>query len=82
MKKLLTLAVMAAAPLLMSADSVQAKGKNPRPPSSFEGQWYVTPGGCSYSRTQAPGYPPKWYLIVNPHHLGQPPAKPSCPRVL
>ena len=83
MKKFLNMALVAAAPLMFSADVAVAKSKkNQRPPDSFQGQWYVTPAGCSYSRAQAPGYPPQWYLIVNPHHLGQPPAKRSCPRVL
>lgn len=26
--------------------------------------------GCTYRRTQAPGYPPRWILVVNPSRLG------------
>lgn len=33
-------------------------------------QWKVLANGCSYSRTQAPGYAPQWILIQNPHHVG------------
>ena len=53
-----------------------------RPSSSYAGQWYTTPDGCSYSRAQAPGYPVMWILIQNPHHIGQPDARPDCPRTL
>lgn len=54
----------------------------PRPPDSYQGQWYVTPQGCSYSRAQAPGYRPTWHLILNPHHIGQPNAPRGCPAML
>lgn len=53
-----------------------------RPPESFQGQWFTTADGCSYSRAKAPGYPPAWYLIMNPHHLGQPAPHRGCARVL
>ncbi len=60
--------------------------KNPlgtyRPPESFQGQWYTAPNGCSYSRAQAPGYPPSWHLILNPHHIGQKPAHSGCAAML
>ncbi len=56
--------------------------KHPAPSDSYKSQWYTAPNGCSYSRAQAPGYPPSWHLILNPHHIGQPPAKKSCPPVL
>lgn len=39
---------------------------------------WVTPNGCAYSRTQAPGRAPVWYLIQNPHHLGMPKAHLDC----
>ncbi|WP_397542807.1 hypothetical protein [Roseovarius salis] len=57
-------------------------GHHPRPPEGYSGQWYTTPGGCSYSRARAPGYRVTWHLIINPHHIGQPPAKASCPPML
>lgn len=72
---LLALSFLSAGPLLAAA----SVPKNPAPPASYVGQWYTTPGGCSYSRAQAPGYAPTWHLIINPHHIGQPPAKASCP---
>ncbi|MCE8006538.1 hypothetical protein [Aestuariivita sp.] len=60
--------------------------KNPvgsnRPPASFSGQWYTAPNGCSYSRAQAPGYPPSWHLILNPHHIGGKPAHSGCASML
>lgn len=60
--------------------------KNPigtyRPPASFQGQWFTAPNGCSYSRAQAPGYPPSWHLILNPHHIGQPTAHRGCAAML
>ena len=45
-------------------------------------QWITTPNGCSYSRTQAPGYPVQWILILNPHHIGQPDAHMGCAPML
>ncbi len=33
--------------------------------------YMTTADGCTYRRTQAPGYPPRWILVVNPHHIGQ-----------
>ncbi|WP_050929617.1 hypothetical protein [Aestuariivita boseongensis] len=60
--------------------------KNPkgsyRPPETFQGQWYTAPNGCSYSRAQAPGYPPTWHLILNPHHIGGKPAHAGCAAML
>lgn len=56
-----------------------AQSAHPRPPESYQGQWYTTPGKCSYSRAQAPGYPVQWVLILNPHHIGQPNAHAGCP---
>ena len=52
------------------------------PPSSYQGQWYTTPDGCSYSRAQAPGYEVMWVLIINPHHIGQPTAGRHCQMIL
>lgn len=55
----------------------------PKTPSAVQngpyGQWYTTQDNCTYSRTQAPGYPPQWYLVLNPHHLGKPDAHAGCP---
>ncbi len=48
------------------------------PPAGYTGQWFTTPDGCSYSRTQAPGYPVQWMLVVNPKHIGQPNAHSRC----
>lgn len=45
-------------------------------------QWITTPDGCSYSRTQAPGYAAQWILILNPHHIGRPNAHMKCAPVL
>ena len=36
-----------------------------------QGDYMTTPDGCTYRRTQAPGYPPRWILVTNPHHLGR-----------
>jgi hypothetical protein len=71
----------------LAAMPAQAYG-NKRAPSAPQqmyqtgGQWMTTPDGCSYSRTQAPGYPPMWVLILNPHHIGQPNAHARCAPVL
>ena len=65
-----------------AAIAQNGKGSQMRPPATFTGQWYTAPNGCSYSRAQAPGYPPSWHLIRNPHHIGKPSAKTSCPVML
>ncbi len=91
MKKLIALAVLVTAIGLVLATSAEAfflnggtrdQLKNQRPPDSYQGQWYTTPDGCSYSRAKAPGYRTTWHLIINPHHIGQPNAKKSCPVML
>lgn len=59
--------------------------KAPLPPAGTVqtgSQWITTPDGCSYSRTQAPGYPAQWILILNPHHIGRPNAHMKCKPVL
>ncbi|WP_152615700.1 hypothetical protein [Leisingera sp. ANG-M1] len=43
---------------------------------------WITPNGCTYSRTQAPGYAPVWYLVQNPHHVGMPNAHRGCPNAV
>ncbi|MFY0311940.1 hypothetical protein ACFMBG_18830 [Leisingera sp. D0M16] len=40
---------------------------------------WTSPDGCTYSRTQAPGREPVWYLVLNPHHAGKPNAHGGCP---
>lgn len=40
--------------------------------------YMTTPQGCSYRRTQAPGYPARWILIVNPQRLGLPKRPRGC----
>lgn len=49
-----------------------------RPHASFKGQWFTTQDGCSYSRANPPGGQSVWYLIQNPHHIGQPNAHSGC----
>lgn len=53
-----------------------------RPHASFKGQWFTTQDGCSYSRANPPGGQSVWYLILNPHHIGQPNAHSGCARTL
>ncbi|MHA6323719.1 hypothetical protein [Roseivivax sp. CAU 1753] len=48
------------------------------PPAGFQGQWFTTSDGCTYSRTQAPGYPVQWIIVLNPRHIGQPNAHRGC----
>ena len=55
---------------------------NPNPMYAQAGQWYTAPNGCSYTRTQAPGQPVQWFLIVNPHHIGGRNATSACASVL
>ncbi|SPF81850.1 hypothetical protein [Pseudoprimorskyibacter insulae] len=45
-------------------------------------EFYTTPDNCTYRRTQAPGYPPMWIIIRNPHHIGRPDAPRHCPGTL
>ncbi|WP_299922254.1 hypothetical protein [uncultured Pelagimonas sp.] len=42
------------------------------------GDVMTTAKGCSYQRTQAPGHPPRWILIVNPQRLGLPKPPRRC----
>ncbi|MGH1577326.1 hypothetical protein [Planktotalea sp.] len=55
---------------------------NPNPTFAQAGQWYTAPNGCSYSRTQAPGQPVQWMLILNPHHIGGRNATSGCASIL
>ncbi|EAQ03696.1 hypothetical protein OB2597_10651 [Pseudooceanicola batsensis HTCC2597] len=76
-----------AATFALAAAGAQAVGTHqpPRVPTNIYttgSQWITTPDGCSYSRTQAPGYPVQWVLILNPHHIGQPDAHKRCAPLL
>lgn len=82
MHKLAALAALSIA-LTTSAVSAQAIVRNaPKPPTASNAQWYIAPDGCSYSRTQAPGYPVVWMLIKNPHHIGGQNATKRCKSML
>ena len=78
----LAVALTVAAPAEALFGVGKRKAAPPAPPSSYQGQWYTTPDGCSYSRAKAPGYATMWVLILNPHHIGQPPAGPHCATIL
>ncbi|MEN9062756.1 MULTISPECIES: hypothetical protein [Ponticoccus] len=43
-----------------------------------QGDYMTTAQGCTYRRTQAPGYPPRWILVLNPKHIGLPNSPRSC----
>ncbi len=43
-----------------------------------QGDYMTTNEGCTYRRTQAPGYPPRWILVLNPRHIGLPASPRSC----
>ena len=74
---------LATAGLTATSAVAQGKGReNLAPPVTYTGQWFTAANGCSYSRAQAPGYPPSWHLIQNPHHIGKPTAKNGCPSIL
>lgn len=75
------------ASLVTGGDTALAGGRvvpQPIPAGTVQtgSQWITTPNGCSYSRTQAPGRPVQWILILNPHHIGQPDAHIGCAPVL
>jgi len=42
------------------------------------GNYMTLANGCTYRKTQAPGYPPRWILVVNPHHMGRKVARAKC----
>lgn len=79
-----TVAIIALGLSLVTTTAIAQNGNSSqlRPPASYTGQWYTAPNGCSYSRAQAPGYPPSWHLILNPHHIGKASAKTRCPVML
>ena len=43
-----------------------------KPASSYAGQHFQNSLGCVYSRTQAPGHPLVWHLLVNTRVPGCP----------
>lgn len=43
-----------------------------------QGDYMTTAEGCTYRRTQAPGYPPRWILVLNPKHIGRPNSPRRC----
>lgn len=47
---------------------------------SFSGNaaHWTSPNGCTYSRTHDAGGRVVWYLVQNPHHVGQPNAHSGC----
>lgn len=47
--------------------------------ASAAGNYMTTADGCTYRRTQAPGYAPNWILVLNPHHIGRPNSPRHCP---
>lgn len=77
-----TLIAAVALSLTFSAASAQDTLYNPNPTYAQNGQWYIAPNGCSYSRTQAPGQPVQWMLILNPHHIGGKNATRACASIL
>lgn len=73
--------LIAAAALAVASTASFAEAQV-RPSAGYQGQWYTTPDGCSYSRTQAPGYAVSWVLIQNPHHINQPNVGDHCANML
>ncbi len=64
--------------VLGPASAPKKLGDTIQPPAGYVKQHWVHPNACSYSRAQAPGYKPTWHLILNPYHIGQPPAHAGC----
>ncbi|WP_417742358.1 hypothetical protein [Salipiger sp.] len=62
--------------------TLSANNAHPYPGAAYQGQVYVTPGGCSYSRAQVPGYKPTWHLILNGAAAGLTNAHRRCPTML
>lgn len=46
------------------------------------GNYMTTADGCTYRRTQAPGFAPAWILVLNPHHIGRPNSPRHCSGML
>ncbi|CUH77500.1 hypothetical protein [Tropicibacter naphthalenivorans] len=47
-----------------------------------KGDYMTTPQGCTYRKTKAPGYPARWILVLNPHHIGKPNSPRNCKGML
>ncbi|MFW2544414.1 hypothetical protein ACN2XU_17400 [Primorskyibacter sp. 2E107] len=43
-----------------------------------KGDYRTMSNGCTYRRTQAPGYPPRWILVINPTRIGLPAPRGRC----
>lgn len=77
-------AVLAAAASLMAVPaSAQSNTQVSSMPvlssqGGMSGDYMTTADGCTYRRTQAPGYAPKWILVLNPHHIGRPNSPRHC----
>ena len=85
---LLTLATLALAPLgpTGGADGTTLAQAQPQTQPFIttqgmrapQGNFMTDARGCVYRKTQAPGYPPRWILVVNPQRLGFPPPPRGC----
>lgn len=43
-----------------------------------QGDYMTTADGCTYRRTQAPGHPVRWIIVLNPHHIGKASSPGKC----
>lgn len=43
-----------------------------------QGDYMTTAEGCTYRRTQAPGQPVRWIIVLNPHHVGKGVSSSKC----
>lgn len=50
----------------------------PAPSAAYQGQHWISPEGCTYSRAKAPGYAPTWHLVHNGSQYGMTDAKRGC----
>lgn len=46
------------------------------------GDYMTTADGCTYRRTQAPGHPVRWIIVLNPHHVGKGVSRSKCKGML
>ncbi|EPX85128.1 hypothetical protein [Salipiger mucosus] len=65
-----------------SERGIGASAAHPHPGPDYTGRYYTTPGGCSYSRAQVPGYHPTWHLVLNGGGYGLTDAGRRCPVML
>ncbi|MGP6088428.1 hypothetical protein [Antarctobacter jejuensis] len=47
-----------------------------------QGDYMTTADGCTYRRTQAPGHPVRWIIVLNPHHIGKGVSRKNCKGML